>query len=292
MRSLLFVPADSARKLARAPESGADVLLVDLEDSVAASAKGLARAGALAFLQGRATGPLVYVRINGLETGLADADLAAVMAGKPNGILLPKSAGGRDVQHLSAKLAVHEAENGMKAGATRILAIATETAASLFQLGTYAGASGRLAGLAWGAEDLSADLGAETSRDGEGALTGPYALARTLTLLGAASAGVAAIDTVFVDFRDEAGLRRECEAARRDGFSGKMAVHPGQVAVINAAFTPSAEALARAGAVVAAFAAAPGAGVVALGGMMLDLPHLKRAERVLGRANGKASVES
>ena len=283
MRSLLFVPADSSRKLARAPDSGADVLLVDLEDSVAAAAKASARAGALAFLRGRAGGPMVYVRINALGSGLADADLAAVMAGKPDGIMLPKSAGGKDVQHLSAKLAVHEAENGIEAGFTRILAIATETAASVFQFGTYAGASRRLAGLTWGAEDLSADIGAETSRDEAGALTGPYALARTLTLLGAASAGVAAIDTVFVDFRDEAGLRRECEAARRDGFCGKMAVHPGQVAVINAAFTPSAEALARARAVVAAFAAAPGAGVVALDGVMLDLPHLRRAERVLGR---------
>lgn len=284
MRSLLFVPGDSGRKLARGLASGADVLLVDLEDSVVPAAKGAAREQARAFLQAaREGGPKIYVRVNSLATGLTDDDLAAVMPGRPDGIMLPKSASGRDVQHLSAKLAVHEALVGLESGVTRIIAIATETAASMFGLGTYASASQRLAGLTWGAEDLSADLGAETSRDGEGALTCPYALARSLTLFGAAAAGVAAIDTVFVDFRNAAGLARECEEARRDGFSGKMAIHPGQVAVINAAFTPSEAALAQACRVVAAFEAQPGAGVIGLDGVMLDRPHLVRAKRVLGR---------
>ncbi len=287
MRSLLFVPADSEKKLDKALSCGADVLLVDLEDSVAPASKPKARETARGFLaQARQIEPRprLYVRVNQLDTADIDADLAAVMEAAPDGILLPKCSRGPDVQHLGAELGVYEALNDLPAGSTRILALVTETAGSLFGMGTYAGASPRLAGLTWGAEDLSAALGAETSRAADGSLTAPYVLARTLTLLAAAAAEVPAIDGIHPGFRDLHGLRSECELARRDGFSGKLAIHPGQVEVINAAFTPSPEAIARAEAIVAAFAAAPEAGVISLDGEMLDRPHLSRAERLLARA--------
>jgi citrate lyase subunit beta/citryl-CoA lyase len=288
MRSLLFVPGDSPRKLAKGLESGADALILDLEDSVAPDRKPEARATALAFLTevgAAAARPRLLVRVNGLDTGLIDADLDAVVAGRPDAILLPKAEGGPSVIHLDAKLAAREAIAGLPDGAIQIMAIATETAAALFAAGTYAGASRRLAALTWGAEDLSADLGAETNRDDEGRFTGPFRLARSLCVAAAAAAKVAALDTVFVDFRNAQGLRREAEEARRDGFTGKLAIHPGQVAVINEVFTPSAAAIAKAKAVVAAFAAAPGVGVVGIDGLMYDRPHLERAKRILVRAN-------
>jgi citrate lyase subunit beta/citryl-CoA lyase len=284
MRSLLFVPGDSEKKLEKALSCAADVLLIDLEDSVAATNKPRARETALAFLSEarvKHPRPLLYVRVNQLDSAAMDLDLEAVMGTAPDGILLPKCSRGPDVQHLGAKLAVHEALNDLPAGSTRILALVTETAASLFGMGTYAGASQRLA---WGAEDLSASLGAETNRDGTGALTAPYVLARSLTLLAAAAAEVPAVDGIHANFRDLAGLRRDCELARRDGFSGKLAIHPAQVEIINADFTPSAEAIVRAETIVAAFAANPEAGVVSLDGEMLDRPHLLRAERLLARA--------
>ncbi len=287
MRSLLFVPGDSPRKLAKALESGADSLIVDLEDSVAPTAKAAARAATRAFLADAArlpARPRLFVRVNALATGHTAADLDAVMPAAPDGIVLPKASGGIDVSHLGAKIAVREAESDLADGATRILAIATETGRSIFGLGTYGGASHRLVGLAWGAEDLSADLGAQTNKGTDGRFSEPYRLVRSLTLFGAAAAGIAAIDTVFTNFRDLSGLEAECAAAARDGFSAKMAIHPAQIPVINAAFTPSAEAIARAKAVVAAFAGNPGAGVVSLDGEMLDRPHLVRAERVLKRA--------
>jgi citrate lyase subunit beta/citryl-CoA lyase len=287
MRSLLFVPGDSPKKLEKGLNSGADVLLIDLEDSVALDAKEEARRVTAAFLSEQIKGadrPRLFVRVNGLTTGLIDADLDGVMRPAPDGIVLPKTVGGADVAHLGAKLAVREAEFGLADGATRILAIATENAAGVFALGTFAGASHRLMGLTWGGEDLSADLGAETNRGEDGAYTDPYRLARSLTLLGAAAAGVNAIDSVFTNFRDEAGLGAECRAARRDGFVAKMAIHPAQVPVINEAFTPSPEAIERAKAVIEAFKANPGAGVVGVDGEMLDRPHLLRAERLLRRA--------
>lgn len=286
MRSLLFVPADSPRKLARALAGAADALLVDLEDSVAPAAKAAARDAAREFIaaaRAASSAKRLYVRVNALDSGLIDDDLDAVMAAAPDGILLPKCASGRDVQHLGAKLAVREAANGLADGSTKIIAIATETPASLFHLGSYPGASRRLAALTWGAEDLSAELGGQATRLPDGGYTPPYALARSLTLFGAAAADVAPIDTVFPNYRDLAGCQADCEAGARDGFTGKMAIHPDQVAVINQIFTPSAEALARARAVIAAFAAAPGAGVIGLDGQMLDLPHLKRARRLLAR---------
>lgn len=287
MRSLLFVPGNSPRKLEKSLVSGADVLIIDLEDSVELAAKAEARETARGFLRdarsipGR---PILYVRINPLSGDLADADLDAVMPGMPDGIMLPKAQSGQDVTHLGAKLAVREAEYDLADGATRIIAIATETPRAIFTLGTYAGASHRLAGLTWGAEDLSAAIGAERSRYEDGQFTSPYRLARDLTLFGASAADVAPIDTVFTNFRDEAGLAAECEDARQDGFTGKMAIHPAQVPIINAAFTPTPEALERAQAIVAAFEANPDAGVIGLDGEMLDRPHLIRARRIVDRA--------
>ena len=225
------------------------------------------------------------MRINALDTPDAEPDLDAVVPAAPHGIVLPKARAGADVMHLGAKLAVREAENGVPDGATRILAIATETAASIFTMGTYAGASRRLVGLAWGAEDLSADLGAEANRTPDGTYADPYRLARTLTIYAAAAAEVAGVDTVYVDFRNDAGLRQECVEARRDGFTGMMAIHPSQVAPINAAFTPSAEDVARAQAIVDAFAANPGAGVLQVDGKMIDAPHLKQARHILSLAD-------
>jgi citrate lyase subunit beta/citryl-CoA lyase len=287
MRALLFVPGDSARKLDKAMQSGADVLIVDLEDSVSREGKESARLTARDFLREAmpsAGRPTIYVRVNGLESGLADGDLDAVMSHGPDGILLPKAIAGADVQHLAAKLAVREAEHDLPDGATRIIALATETARSLFGMGSYRGCSHRLAGLAWGGEDLAADLGAESNRLPDGTYADPYRLARSLTLVAAAAAEVPAIDTVFTDFRDLNGLRAEAEAARRDGFAAKLAIHPDQVAVIREVFTPTPEALAHARRIVDAFAAQPGRGVVALDGRMYDIPHLRQAERLLARA--------
>lgn len=286
MRSLLFVPADGGKKLDKAMASGADAVIVDLEDSIAPERKAAARELAAAFLNEaapQAARPRLLVRINGLQTGLADADLDAVVPARPDVIMLPKAEGGAAIIHAAAKLAAREAVAGLPDGAIGIVAIATETAQALFLAGTYRGASPRLTGLTWGAEDLSAELGAEANRDAEGRFLDPYRLARALCLAGAASAEVAAIDTVFVDFRNDAGLRRECEEARRDGFTAKLAIHPAQVATINDVFTPKPDAIARAQAIVDAFAAAPGAGTVGIGGVMYDRPHLARAMQVLAR---------
>ena len=287
MRSLLFVPGDDARKLAKAMSSGADALILDLEGAVAPSGKTPARQLLRDFIfdaRRQNPRPRLFVRINGLETGLAGPDLDAIMPAGPDGIMLPKSRSGADVQHLGAKLAVREAECGLPDGGCAIIPLVTETAASLFGLASYAGSSQRLLGMAWGAEDLSAALGAETNRLPDGAFAAPYQLARTLTLVGARAAEVEPIDTVFTAFRDEAGLRRDCEAARRDGFTAKMAIHPAQVPIINAVFTPSPEAIARAQAIVAAFAENQQSDVIALGEEMLDRMHLLRAQSVLARA--------
>ncbi|WP_028033449.1 CoA ester lyase [Chelativorans sp. J32] len=284
MRSLLFVPADSERKLEKALRSGADILILDLEDSVALSQKEEARRIAVHFLRKEAIPARVYVRVNALATGLTDEDLAAVMPARPAGIMLPKAEGGQDVALLSAKLRVHEAEHGIKDGATSILPIVTETAKAVFAAHTIAGASNRLCGLTWGAEDLSAEIGARVTRDDAGGYTGVFALARSITLLAAASAGVPAIDTVFPAFRDMEGFARDCRDAERDGFTGKMAIHPSQVPIINAAFTPSEEAIDHSRRVVAAFADAGARGVASVDGEMVDRPHLIRAERILERA--------
>jgi citrate lyase subunit beta/citryl-CoA lyase len=287
LRSLLFVPGDSPKKLDKGMASGADALIVDLEDSISPANKEDARKTALAFLKSARAAkdrPRLLVRVNAIDTGLIDGDLDAVMAAAPDAIMLPKAEGGASVIHLDAKLAVREAENGLPENATGIVAIATETATAMFLVGTFRNASTRLKGLTWGAEDLSADLGAQANRDKDGNFLDPYRLARSLCLAGAASASVQPIDTVYVDFRNDAGLRRETEEARRDGFTAKMAIHPAQVEVINNVFTPTAEAIAHARRVVNAFAATPGGGVVGIDGVMYDRPHLLRAQTMLARA--------
>ncbi|MDX8482231.1 CoA ester lyase [Mesorhizobium sp. VK24D] len=286
MRSLLFVPGDSERKLEKGFGAGADVVIVDLEDSVAAANKTAAREVAARFIasQRQQTSSAIYVRVNDLSTGLTDDDLAALVPTKPDGIMLPKSNSGQDVQQLAAKLRVHEAESGLPDGGIKILPIITETAAGVLAAASYAGASARLAGLTWGAEDLSAAIGARSARGETGHYADVFRLARTMTLLAAGAAEVAAIDTVFPDFRDMAAFEAECREAERDGFTGKMAIHPAQVPVINAAFTPSAEAVERSQAIVDAFAAAGNPGVVGIDGKMYDRPHLRLAERLLARA--------
>jgi citrate lyase subunit beta/citryl-CoA lyase len=274
MRSFLFIPGDSPKKLDKGMSSGADALLLDLEDSISPANKVAARTTTLAFVKEAIPA----------KQRLTDDDLDAVASGHPDGIMFPKAEGGTAVIHCDAKITVREALHGLPDGAVDIIAIATETAQAMFLAGTYGGASKRLKGLTWGAEDLSVELGAEANRDRDGHFLAPYQLARSLCLAGAAAAQVQAIDTVYIDFRNDAGLRRECEDARRDGFTGKMAIHPGQVAIINEVFTPSAEAIKRAEAVIAAFADNPGAGTVGVGGVMHDRPHLERARQLLARA--------
>ncbi|WP_157016206.1 HpcH/HpaI aldolase/citrate lyase family protein [Mesorhizobium xinjiangense] len=287
MRSLLFVPGDSERKLEKALAAGADVLIVDLEDSVSAANKKAARAIAHSFIAaaGKQTASRLYVRVNDLSSGSTADDLAAVMPARPHGIMLPKCAGAPDLDRLSAMLRVEEANAGADDGSTRVLPIITETAAGVLAAPSYRPGQPRLDGVTWGAEDLSADIGARTNRDEIGVYTDVFRLARALTVLAASAAETSAIDTVFVDFRDPDGLRRECIAAERDGFTGKLAIHPGQVAIINEVFTPSPDALAEARMVVDAFAAAGNPGVVGIDGKMYDMPHLKRAERLLARAS-------
>ena len=288
MRSLLFVPGDSERKMLKAAGSGADALILDLEDSVAQARKSEARTLVASFLKGADRGagtPWLIVRINALDTGMSDDDLAAVVAASPDVILLPKAGSGAEVQDLSARIGVHEAEAGLEVGKIRIHALMTETAGGMLSAGSFAAKSERLSGLAWGAEDLAADIGASSNKDDTGVYTDVFRMARSLTILAAAHSRVDAIDTVFTDFRDMDGLDAECRAAVRDGFTGKMAIHPDQVAVINKAFTPPPEDVERAVRILALFAAAgPDAGVLSLDGKMIDRPHLRQAERVARRA--------
>jgi len=292
MRSLLFVPADGGSKLDKALSSGADAVIVDLEDSIALDRKAQARERAAAFLAtavAQASRPRLLVRVNAIATGLIDDDLDAIVPARPDAILLPKAEGGASVIHADAKLAAREAIAGLAEGHVKIVAQAIESAAGLFAAGSVRGASARLVGLTWGPEDLSAEIGAEANRDAQGLLTEPYRLARSICLFAAASAGVAAIETVYVDFRNLAGLERDTEEARRDGFVGRLAIHPAQVPVINAVFTPTPDALARAQAIVDAFAKAGGGGVVAIDGKMYDRPHLVRAQALIARAREAGS---
>jgi citrate lyase subunit beta / citryl-CoA lyase len=286
MRSLLFVPGDSEKKLEKGLTSGADVLLIDLEDSVSAERKESARKIAAAFLVANrdCSSPRLFVRINDLASGLADADLAAVMPSLPHGILLPKSNSGKDVTRLSAKLNVHEAHADIAEGSTQIIAIITETAVGTLSAASYPDASKRLIGLSWGAEDLSAAIGARAVRDDTGRYTDVFCMARAVTILGASAAEVAAIDTVYINYRDDEGLAHECMEAERDGFTGKLAIHPAQIPIINRIFTPSNEAIEHARKIIDAFAADPSAGVIGIDGQMFDRPHLRRAERLIARA--------
>jgi citrate lyase subunit beta/citryl-CoA lyase len=282
MRSFLFVPADSERKLARGQESGAGALILDLEDSVALDRKPVARELAAAWLRSRTAPPQAWVRVNALDSGLAMADLAAVVGARPDGIVLPKCASAADLARLDAALSALEAREGLPDRSIPVMPLVTETPAAMFALGGYAGAP-RLAALTWGGEDLAAGLGARTNRLPDGTWDEPYRLARALALMAAGAAGVPAIDTIYADVRDLDGLRAECEAGRRMGFAGRMAIHPAQVAVIEEAYAPTEEERAWAERVIAAFDAAPGAGVVSLDGKMVDRPHLVQARRLLGK---------
>lgn len=271
-RSWLFVPADSERKIAKALESDADALIFDLEDSVAPGNKAKARE-MLKELPKSSGGPELWVRVNPIGSEFHKDDLRVIRVAEIHGIVLPKSESGADVIQLAHRT-----------GNIPIHAIVTETAASLFGLLSYRDPKSPLAAMSWGAEDLSAALGASSKFDPDGELSFSYKLARTLCLAGAVAAGVQPVDGVFADFRNDEGLRVETEAARREGFTGKLAIHPSQVGVINAAFTPSEEEMRHAEEIVAAFEAQPGAGVLSVGGRMVDRPHLLQARRVLERA--------
>ena len=288
-RSWLFVPGDSERKLARAVSTGADVIIVDLEDSVAPANKPIARDMARSWLtlhrqqvlQDRRMGR--WVRINALDTREWREDLVAVLPGAPDGIMLPKAAGPESVQQLGAELYELEGRSGIPAGSTKILPLVSETPSAALTIARYADASlPRLAGLTWGAEDLSAALGATRKRDDQGRWSDTFRYVRAQTLLTAHARGVPAIDTLHADFADTAGLKRAAETARADGFSGMLAIHPAQVEVINQAFTPSEEELAEARRIVEAFRNEPDAGALQIDRRMIDRPHLKLAQRVLG----------
>lgn len=291
LRSLLFVPGDSEKKLAKAESAGADALIVDLEDSVAPDHKARARALVSDFLRSRPTDTRrerIWVRINPLESQMALSDLVAVVGGRPDGIMLPKAQGPADVEKLGHYLDALEAQAQLPVGSVRIVPVATETAAAPFRLGDYQAASlPRLAALTWGAEDLSAALGASTNKDEQGGWAFTYRMVRSLTLMAAHAAGVDAIETLHADYRDDEGLLRSCQAARAEGFSGRMAIHPAQVPIINQGFMPSSAEVARAERVVAAFAAAGGDGTIGLEGQMLDRPHLLQAQRLLGLGSGR-----
>jgi len=288
MRSLLFIPADDENKLAKGLATGADALIIDLEDSVSAARKPAARTIAKAYIEdvaARQPRPQIVVRINALDTVYWQEDLVGVMDARPDVILLPKARSGEDVHTLSVALGQAEQRADKPGRGTRIIALTTETPISLLNMQSYVGASTRLMALTWGAEDLSAAIGARSNREDDGRTwTSPFRLARDLCLVTAAAANVAAIDTVFVNFRDSDGFRAECVAAARDGFSGKMAIHPSQVAVINEAFTPTADEIAASQAIVRAFTDNPAAGVIAIAGQMVDKAHVARAERLLARA--------
>jgi citrate lyase subunit beta / citryl-CoA lyase len=274
LRSLLFVPGDRPDRFAKAAASGADALILDLEDSVAAEKKPEARAAVAEWLA-RAREVRCFVRVNPLEGEHIRADLDAVLGAAPDGLVLPKAEGAQSVRALLAMTGK---------SCPPILPIATETPAAVFALGSYAEVADRLAGLTWGAEDLPAAIGAASSRNEDGSYTAPYEMVRALTLFGAHAAGVAAIETVFPGIADARGLAAYVARARRDGFAGMMAIHPAQVAAINAGFTPSEAEVAHARAVVQAFAANPGAGALKLDGRMVDRPHLKQAQALLARA--------
>ena len=301
LRSLLFVPGDSERKQAKAMTSGADALILDLEDSVTPAQLPSARRQVCELLQSRravspSSGqpprpPQLWVRVNALASGKLMEDLVSVFPGAPDGLVLPKVSSAAEVVLLDRELATLETRAARTVGSTKLIVISTETAQAVLSLPTYAQAlaadpiaAARVSALTWGSEDLSAAVGASCKVDASGELRFTFQLARSLCLLASAAAGVQAIDGVYLDFRNAAGLQRQAEEARRDGFTGKLAIHPGQVAVINAAFNPTEPELARARRIVAAFAASPQAGVLSLDGEMIDRPHLQQAQRILGLA--------
>jgi citrate lyase subunit beta / citryl-CoA lyase len=285
MRSFLFVPADSERKLAKGPASGPDGLILDLEDSVAPDRKELARRMALDYLRSAdRAGPKLYVRVNALDTGLTLGDLAVVMQGRPDGIVFPKCVGQADLDRLAVWLDALEAREGIEIDSTRILTIATESAAAVLALAAAPPKHVRLMGHSWGGEDLMADLGALAKGPAPGLYDDTFKLARTMNLMAAVAAGVTAYDTVYPDIKNVEGLRAEANDAKRMGYGGKIAIHPDQVAIIHEVFTPSAGEVDWARRVIATFESNPGSGVLTLDGKMLDRPHLVLARRLLARA--------
>jgi citrate lyase subunit beta/citryl-CoA lyase len=283
IRSFLFVPGDAPHKMQRALAAGADALILDLEDAVMPDRKPQARREVAAFCAARRgqPGPALWIRINPVAAPAALPDLIAIMGAAPAGLVVPKVDGPADLARLSHYLDALEEQHGRAQGTTRLLAVATETPASLFSLGAYAGTTARLYGLTWGAEDLAAGLAASTNRTDDGALAFTYQMARSLCLAGARAAGVTPVETALMNFRDPEAVFHYATRGRQDGFFGMMAIHPDQVAPINRAFVPTSEEIAAAEAVVAAFANAAGAGAVALNGRMLDIPHLRQAEQLL-----------
>lgn len=287
MRSWLFAPGDSERKMTKAADGEADIVLLDLEDSVLPEAKPAAREAVAAFLAGRPDKARLWVRINPLSSGETAADLEAVMAAAPGGLFLPKAEGRTDLMTLDAMLTALEQRHGLPPGSTRVAALVTETPRAMFLCGDYAGeypGSARLVAMSWGAEDLSSALGASVQHRPDGSYMPAYELARSLCLLGAVAAGVTPVETVMPDFRDLDGLRERALMVRSQGYRGMLAIHPAQVPVINAAFTPSDQEIDHARAVVRAFAENPGKGTVALDGAMVDIPHLKLARALLADA--------
>jgi citrate lyase subunit beta/citryl-CoA lyase len=282
LRSLLFVPGDSERKFEKANGSDADGLILDLEDAVDPQRKPEARkllVRMIASAPGRAWN--CWVRINAFDTGLAMEDLAAVVMPGLDGILLPKANGAADVVQLGHCLDALEAKADMPRGHVKVIVVSTETPTAIFNLGSYIPRHPRLVGLTWGAEDLSSAIGTITNKAADGAWSFPYQFARAQCLFAASAAEVVPIETLHTDFRDDAGLAASCLAARHDGFTGRIAIHPAQVATINRCFTPSEEDIAHARRVLEAFAAHPEAGTIGIDGEMYDIPHLKQAERML-----------
>ena len=280
-RSFLFVPGDSERKMEKAGGVGADALILDLEDAVAPDAKGAARDLTAEYVQGRDD---AWVRINPVDTEFWEADLEAVIPSMPAGVILPKARHARDAVRVSEHIDVLENHHNIEHGQTKIIVLCTEHPEALFTLHSYVGTVPRLEGLSWGAEDLAAAVGASANRSTKGEWLPQYEMARSMCLFAAAAAEVAAIDTVYTDFRDHDGLLRYAKNARRDGFSGMLAIHPAQVEVINAAFLPTAEEIEHAERIVKAFGDNPGVGTVGLDGKMIDRPHLVQAERLLQQA--------
>jgi citrate lyase subunit beta / citryl-CoA lyase len=281
LRSLLFVPGDSERKFARAKECGADALILDLEDSVAPTEKANARTHVAGLIEETQRAWSLFVRVNALDTGFALDDLAAVVKPGLDALLIPKVNGAVNLERIGHYLDAFEAKAGMASGSVKLASVATETPKAMFALGSYAPAHSRLIALTWGAEDLSAALGATNNKEPDGSWTFPYEFARAACLFAASAAEVMAIDTLYADFRDPEGLERDCRRSRRDGFVGRLAIHPDQVAVINRAYAPSETEIAHAQKIVAAFEANPGAGALGVDGKMVDLPHLKAARKIL-----------
>jgi citrate lyase subunit beta / citryl-CoA lyase len=279
---MLFVPGDSARKFAKASGIGADALILDLEDSVAPSMKAEARVMVATLLDDRsARNWFFFVRVNPFDTGMTFDDMAAVVKPGLDGLLIPKADGAADIVRIGEELDRLEAAAGMAIGSVKIAVVATETAIAMFNLASYTPAHPRLVGLTWGAEDLAAAVGATANKEKNGDWTSPYLMARNMCLFAASAAGVAPLDTLYTDFRDPEGLERDCRRARRDGFTGRIAIHPDQVAIINRCFSPSETEIAEAQMIVDAFAAQPDAGTLGIGGKMYDIPHLKAARKTL-----------